>query len=1263
MTDYHRKVVSSPTGYPPMRVWKILHNKTPYPLPSTEFRTRSGRLVALCSILYFMLCWLGTTPVQAQLSNLRTKWVYPGGIQLPLDTLSIDPASVKILYPADSTLKFTYAGTTNSLHFTARQLPDSVLLVYRVFPFWLGKTQFHRDPDTYDKVTYFGGIDPTQRNQTKGVEKREEFFATKGIQKTGSLTRGISFGNSQNVFVNSALNLQLEGQLTEDISLKAIISDQNVPFQPEGNTQTLQEFDRVFVQLMSKNWQLAAGDIVFRNPVWRNNGTSPSSFLRYYKNVQGAMGQISYEALGGKARTSAGVAVSKGKFASYILPVNEGVQGPYRLRGGSNERFIVVLANSERVYLDGRLLQRGFNADYTIDYNTAEITFTPSVLITAFSRVRVDFEYSDRNYSRSILTATHEQQSGRFRLFANYYNEKDNPRQLFSLDLSEADKRLLSQLDDQASLGLISGARGVSEFTEAQILYKKADTLYNGQSYTIYVNTTNARDKVYQIQFSEVGQGRGHYQRVRATTNGQVYQWVPPQNGIPQGSYDTLRAVPLPTQKRMLTVGTEYQLSTAETIYGELAFSERDQNLFSRVNQQNNKGQAFKTGYLNRGKPVAFLPKHEWLGSVDYERDSRVFSPIDRFREVDFDRDWTLTDSTVAEDQIFNASIGIRKKRILPSASLPPPAKAAEATPNPLASGGETLLAAPAALPTGNPAPSASFTPSGSGDHILYHFSHRLRSQVLRGYQHRLDVARQIGRLQLTANSFWMQAVRQNSRASWQRAQVVAQYRGRYLSPGYAFSMDKNRLTSRLAADSVIGTAMNFEENRLFLHNGDSLKARFQADYSLRQDYFPREGRLQKNTFARTANVSFQSASNPVNTFGATFTYRTLENQNAAQPLPNEETIMGRLDWSGNWLKRSIRSELTVATASGRELQREFVFLPVPVGEGTHTWRDDNKDGRQDLNEFYEAINPDEKRFAKFFVPTDRYIRAFSQNLSYRLNINSPATWREKKNMYRFLSRLSSVSAWTASRKTTNDALLNRLLPFGQRVRENDVLSAQESLRSTLFYNRTNPLYGLDLGYLRTANKQLLSGRADNGNNFELRQSEEWRLNTRLNLGKQYSLRGTLAQSIRNSESNFLASRNFSIHGRQVGPELAFQPSANFRIAGIYTYSLKNNILNQEKTERVRSHSLSTELRWAKVAKRTMSATVRWVQISFEGEANTPVGYELLEALRPGTNWTWNLNWQQRLANGLQVNIGYDGRQSEGQRTVHIGRMQVTALF
>src|SRR5690606_16515804 len=136
----------------------------------------------------------------------------------------------------------------------------------------------------------------------------QDWSDTEGIDKNGSLSRGMSFGNRQNVFVNSAMNLQLSGMITEDIELNALITDSQVPYQPEGNTQQIQDFDRILIELKHEKWNLQAGDVVMQD---RN-----SHFLKYYKNVQGTQFTLQNKVGNWDMQSSIGAAMSKGKFAS-----------------------------------------------------------------------------------------------------------------------------------------------------------------------------------------------------------------------------------------------------------------------------------------------------------------------------------------------------------------------------------------------------------------------------------------------------------------------------------------------------------------------------------------------------------------------------------------------------------------------------------------------------------------------------------------------------------------------------------------------------------------------------------------------------------------------------------------------------------------------------------------------------------------------------------------------------------------------------------
>lgn len=1149
----------------------------------------------------FLLLFVSTqTTLTSQAQNLdrNCKWIIYSADTFELDKKTIYLPSLKIRQPSQTDLKIIYDINTNKAHFQGKPTSDSILICYETFPFNLAQESYKRNPALYDSTDNY--VEEFIKKSVLFEEKREELFTMgSNINKSGNITRGVSFGNAQNVFVNSALNLQIDGQLTKDLSIQAVISDQNVPFQPEGNTQQLQEFDRVFVKIIHKRGSLTAGDVVLKQ--------KDNYFLKYYKNVQGGLLETHYDmGKNSKAESSVGIANSKGKFASIQVQALEGVQGPYRLTGPNGERFIIILAGSEKVYIDGKKLERGFNYDYIIDYNLAEVTFNTNVVITQFTRIRIDFEYAERNYNRSILTANHYQNYKNIDFYVSYYREADNPNNPTNLSLSDEDKESLNLAGDNTSLAFVSGVDS-TEFSALQIQYRRTDsTTVNGTYEDVFVFSTDPNQAIFQVAFSEVGQGNGDYIRSDFTVNGQVYTWVEPVGGISQGNFAPVRIIPTPILKQMLNFGLAYNLNEQEKFYGEVAFSNQDQNRFSNLGNADNQGNAFKIGYKNDGKNIDFLDKYKWFAEVSVEFNNQFFKPIDRFRSIEYNRDWSVrSDTTKVADQIYLAQIGIKKDQ---------------------------------------------------KNQITYQISHRNRGSEALGWQHKLDLDKELANFYLKIDGFSLNSEQDSLRSFWQRFQGDLSYRAKISTIGYQYSLDKNRIIVQ-SSDSVLSTAMNFEQHLAYIQNSDSSKVKYRLDYAVRTDNIPIEGRLKRNIESQTANFTLSSPIAETQNIALTITYRNLKNLIDTTRASIEENIMGRVDWQATFLKRHIKSELTFATATGRELRREFLFLPVNTGEGTHAWRDNNGDGVQDLDEFFLAVNPDERDYIKVFTPTDEFINAFTSNFTYRLSWNAPRTWKKLKSWKGFLGKFSNVSSWAINKRFTDDNIASRLIPFNS-IADEDLLSTQESLRSTLFFNRGNPNFGMDLNYLIGRQRQLLT------NGFEARNNEDISLGFRKNLGKNWNLSLDLSQKTTENLSDFLLTRNFDIEGYKIEPTLAFQPSTQFRISTTYTYNTKENLFpSPESQETSQTHQFALETRWVKVGKRNLTANIRLINNTFNGESNTPVAYEMLEALEVGVNWTWTLNWQQRIAKGLQLTVNYQGRQAPNIDTRHFGTVQLTALF
>lgn len=1143
------------------------------------------------------LLWAGAAHAQQ-----KCRWISTAELEssLVLDSLSVVEESITIRDKFGKSYEFTYQLEGNRLQLMQVEsgMPDSLEVCYRTFAMRFdqptAKRSLSRD---YDSMAVFRD---TRVLQSEGFDFREELFPTTNLYKTGSLTRGISFGNTQNVFVNSALNLQLEGNITDELKIRASITDQNVPFQPEGNTQQIQDFDNVLIELYTDKFRLAAGDVVLQQ--------RRSEFLRYYKNVQGLQFTSNYKLSDQWTASSQGFAsIAKGKFASIQLPILEGVLGPYLINGPQNERFVIIMANSERVFLDGKLLQRGFNEDYVIDYNQAEITFTPKVLITEYSRVRVDFEYAERNYSRSIIGANHSQTNGNVEVYLNYYQEQDNRNRPLFTEFSQEELALLSSVGDQTELARIPRIDSIA-FDPNRILYEKIEDFDpNGQPLVYYQYSTDPELAHFVLSFSQVGQGRGDYRRESQLANGTVFQYVPRVNGEAQGDYSILTQLPAPDSKRMITAGTRIKMNSHESVYTELALSSVDQNLFSTLDDENNQGLGWKVGLSSRDRKVGFLKGYTFSGDSEFELNSTNFNFIDRFRYIEFDRDWGLDPQaleTPAVERLFRAGFSLEKD---------------------------------------------------AKNTFQYGFYLRNRQDVLTGYQQTANWKMYLNeRFLVEQDLFTLNSNQAGLQSDWIRYQGRVSYTSKIFVPGYQFSTDRNALTNT-ETDSVLSTAMNFKEHLFFLRSNDSLDYQFLVNAAWREDRAPFQGVFQNDTEAFTSNFTFRKNWKNHN-LSSTFTYREL--RYVFRDLPTESTVMGKLDYQGSLGKNLIRNDISYAIGNGRELQREFVYILAPNGDGTHTWRDDNEDGIQQLNEFYLAINPEEKQYIKIFVPTDTYVQAYTSLLNYRFQARFPDAWKDVGGLRQFLHRFSNTSSLSVEKKVTSDEFGDRVNPFIGGINREDILRLRQVIRSSFFFNRASAKYGFDLSLFDSQFKQLLSG------GFEDLIQKDWKLNMRYNFNSVATLRLLGSVGDRISASDFLENRNYTIDQYLLGPEFAWQPSPYFRSTFSYSFTKKQNIANLEFDENAQTHQVGLDLRYAKAIKTTLTGNFQLIQIDYNGIANSPVGYEMLQALTPGTNVTWSLNWLQKIGEGLQLNMVYEGRNSQGlDRIVHVGRMQVSALF
>ena len=536
---------------------------------------------------------------------------------------------------------------------TVRVTQDSLLLIegkdYKI-DFTRGEIFFSQPPDsgsllriTYQKLPVnlmlqYRNWAPSdtllKKDQVKSssfhrvVKQNKQIDYGEKLQKSGSIFRGITIATNQGMKLQSGLRLQVSGMITPKVEVVASLTDQNTPIQPEGNTQTLQEIDKVFVNINAQNFKAKLGDYIFN--------VKGTNFAAYSRKLEGVMGTV--ESSTGNFTLLA--AATKGEFTTNYFMGEEGKQGPYQLTGSRGQREIVVLAGTERVWIDGELMKRGEDNDYVIEYGNGQITFTRNRLITSDSRITVDFEYSDQKFQKNVYGAignVHLWQN-RIKLTTSFLREADDKKNPISISLTNETKKILANAGDQADSAVYSGVKYIGENKGA---YEKVDTA--GVVFYRYVGE-NKGD--YTVRFSYVGQGKGDY----SFQGYGIYRY----EGSKKGSYLPIIFLPMATSHEETDISSSIQFGKGISAEAEIGISNKDLNLYSFLDDNDNVGFAYsakfnmsKRGLSILGKRIGRLSLNGRIRSIDDR-----FSPLGRITEVEHGRKWGIPEGTVSGEKI-----------------------------------------------------------------------------------------------------------------------------------------------------------------------------------------------------------------------------------------------------------------------------------------------------------------------------------------------------------------------------------------------------------------------------------------------------------------------------------------------------------------------------------------------------------------------------------------------------------------------------------
>ncbi|HLP17512.1 MAG TPA: hypothetical protein VK470_14710 [Bacteroidota bacterium] len=1123
-------------------------------------------------------------------------FVYPRYVQLAFDSLFTHPL------PPES---YSFDTARVSVRLSATKLlPPSVdstvvYIRYRYVPV-LFKPLYSQRTLAFKKDSASARAERIMTQKTASMFG--DFFGPE-LQKSGSIVRGFTVGTNRDLTLNSGLRLQFSGKLSSDIDITAALTDENTPIQPQGNTQTLQEFDNIFVEIKSRQYGATLGDFYFNS--------EKSEFGTISRKLQGAKGTASAEFGSLKAEATVVGASTKGKYHTNQFNGIEGVQGPYRLTGKNNERNLIVIAGTERVYCNGDLMTRGEANDYTIEYGSGEIVFSARRLITSDTRITVDFEYSDRQFTRNFFGITSSVSlSDAAQIRTSYYREGDDPEAPIDISLTDADKNLLAASGRNTATrpGVVFvGADSVTGIGKGQ--YAAVDTSIDGVSSRIYRYQPATTEALYNIAFSYVGAGTGSYTRERFGE----YTFVGPR----AGTYDPVIILPSPQLHQLFDLSAMVKPMSALEVSAEAAHSNLDVNRFSSLDDSRNGGNAFKAliRYAPRDIVIAGLS----MGSVDFSFQERYidrdFVSIDRINEIEYARKWNIDSLAVTSGQAEETR----------QASI-----------------------------TFEPRKAMTF----GGTYGTYDRGSVFSSTRWSGFGRAMEGKR-------TLFDYVAEYIASDDRpisltSRWFRQKGNAEYTVGKFIPSIRFENEEKK--DRVALnDSVTATSFSFLEYAPKLAMPEWNGLLLSGEMAWRSENAPIGGRLerQSNAFTQTYEAAYKYGASLK--ASANVIFRTKEYERAFQEFfSNQKSVLVRLQSRYMPFNGGLDADVFYEASTERTAKLEKIFYKVRKGEGQYVWTDGNKNGVVDLNDERDfTLNRYDGEYILLTLSGDSFYPIINLKTSSRLRITPQKFFKQPSSLRdEILSALSAETYFRIEEKSTEQTISKvYFLTPSSLLNPATTLLGSQQFQQDLFVFENQPDLNLRLRYAQRKSLGQYSTGMENAYNRE----RSARL--RFMLAEQLSGQADFYNREDDAVSAVVTNRSRTIATNGGAIDWSYRPEQNLELGLKFETSASEDVLPKQPVDAAfNSQSVRTTVSFQGKGQARVELAREEIILQ-NAAADYALPYELTSGRDPGKTYLWNASVEYKLGKNMQLSGQYNGRTVNARPPIHAGKLEVRAYF